>query len=366
MTTLNIRIRALEHNIEIIKSLAGDAKVIAVLKGNAYGLGLCKFAALLQARGIHYFAVTELEDAIKLRENGIDGEILLLTPLYNSEDIAIAIKQDITLSITSVECGQAIEATAAYLNHFCAHAHLCIDTGMGRYGFLCNNTSQINDMIQTIHAMTHVQITGIFSHFYAACCRKERYVKKQFEDFNTLCNTLTDAGISIGLRHISSSSSLIRFPQMNLDAVRIGSAFLGRLAVEHPYDFESVCELAANVDDIYIRPAGHHIGYGTSCRLSKPATTAIVSAGYFHGLGMTRSSTPKRPSPLYLLRICKHACFPSRQTASYKGVSLPILGAINMNSCILDISNANLSVGDSVTFPINPLFVNASVPRVYC
>ena len=87
MTTLNIRIRALEHNIEIIKSLAADAQIIAVLKGNAYGLGLCKFATFLQARGIRHFAVTELADAIELREKGIFGEILLLTPLYHPEDI---------------------------------------------------------------------------------------------------------------------------------------------------------------------------------------------------------------------------------------------------------------------------------------
>ena len=90
MTTLNIRIRALEHNIEIIKSLAADAQIIAVLKGNAYGLGLCKFATFLQARGIRHFAVTELADAIELREKGIFGEILLLTPLYHPDDITRA------------------------------------------------------------------------------------------------------------------------------------------------------------------------------------------------------------------------------------------------------------------------------------
>ena len=338
MTTLNIRIRALEHNIEIIKSLAADAQIIAVLKGNAYGLGLCKFATFLQARGIRHFAVTELADAIELREKGIFGEILLLTPLYHPEDITRAIKHDITLSITSVSCGQILEDTAARLNHFCAHAHLCIDTGFGRYGFLCSKTSQIGDIINTVHAMTHVQVTGIYSHFYAACCKNERFVKKQFEDFNNLCTTLTDAGIPLGIRHISSSSSLVRFPYMNLDAVRIGSAFLGRLAVSNSCGFENVCDLTASVDDVYELPAGHNIGYGKTCR----------------------------PSPLRLLRLCKHACFQKKQTAEFEGQTLPVLGQISMNSCILDVSKAPVSIGDSVTFRINPLFVNSAVPRVYC
>ena len=68
MTTLNVRIHALEHNIEIIKKLASDSQIIAVLKGNAYGLGLSKFASFLQARGIKNFAVTELSDAVELRK----------------------------------------------------------------------------------------------------------------------------------------------------------------------------------------------------------------------------------------------------------------------------------------------------------
>lgn len=366
MTTLNIRIHALEHNIELIQSLASGSEIIAVLKGNAYGLGLCKFATFLQSRGIRHFAVTDLSDAVTLRQKGIDGEILLLTPLYSSEEITLAIKQDITLSITSVECGQVVEETAAYLNHFCARAHLCIDTGFGRYGFLCDTTSEIRKMIDMIHALTHVQITGIFSHFYAACCRNERYVKKQFSDFDAICNTLTEAGIPIGMRHISSSSSLVRFPNMNLDAVRIGSAFLGRLAVPNPYDFENVCDLVASVDDVYELPAGHNIGYGTSYRLPKASTTAVVSAGYFHGLGMVREAAPKRPSPIRLLRVCKHACTQKKPTALFEGKSLPVLGQISMNSCILDASKTNLSVGDCVTFSINPLFVNSAVPRVYC
>lgn len=366
MTTLNVRIHALEHNIEIIKKLASDSLIIAVLKGNAYGLGLSKFATFLQARGIKNFAVTELSDAVELRKKGILGEILLLTPLYNSEDITNAIKYDITLSITSVECGMMLEETASYINHFCAHAHLCIDTGFGRYGFLCEKTSQISTIINTVHAMTHVQITGIYSHFYAACCKNERFVKKQFEDFNNLCTTLTDAGIPLGIRHISSSSSLVRFPYMNLDAVRVGSAFLGRLAVSNPFGFENVCDLTARVDDVYQLPAGHNIGYGKSCRLSKASTTAVVSAGYFHGLGMTREVTAKRPSPLQLLHLCKRACLQKKQTAEFEGQTLPVLGQISMNSCILDVSKTPISIGDFVTFRINPLFVNSAVPRVYC
>lgn len=234
MTTLTIKTNALDNNIRIIKRLANGAKVIAVLKGNAYGLGLTKFASFLQSKGIDNYGVTELSDAVTLRRNGITGNILLMTPLYNSEDITTAIDHDITLSITSTDCAHVIDETAAYMNHPTVHAHLCIDTGFGRYGFLCSDEKQIANTIQSLR---HIKITGIFSHFHAAACRNEYYVKKQFQDFTHLCDALRKDGIPVGIRHISSSTSMIKYPSMNLDAIRIGSAFLGRLAVPNDYGF---------------------------------------------------------------------------------------------------------------------------------
>lgn len=364
MTTLDINTTALKHNTKLITELAGKATVIAVLKGNAYGLGLCEFAAFLKQQGIHHFAVTDLADALTLRKNHITGDILMLTPLYDEGDILSAISHDITLSITSYECGIAADAAAAQFADANVRAHLCIDTGFGRYGFLSSEPSQI---IHTVNQMNHIKITGIFSHLHAACCKDSSFTRCQFDEFLALCDNLENSGINVGMRHISSTTALIRFPDMRLDAVRIGSAFLGRIAIPNKYTFIPIGALSAQVDDIYSLPAGHNVGYGHSFITSRTTTTAVVSAGYYHGLGLERHTSPSRPNflPFNIVRAIKKYTSHQQITAFYKETPLSILGQIGMNSVIVDITDCGVSVGDKISFQINPLYVNSNIPRHY-
>lgn len=363
MTTLTIDKQALLHNINVIKNLSDTSEIIAVVKGNAYGLGLCSFAKLLEQAGIHYFSVTDLEDAVKLRECGIKGTIIMLTPIHEISSLYKAIKNNITLSITSNACGLAAENVVAELSTT-VHAHLCIDTGFGRYGFL---DSDINAITETVEEMKHVKITGIFSHFYGSCCKNAVHVQKQHKRFLNVCDKLLQEHIAIGMRHIASTCSFLRFPDTMLDAVRIGSAFLGRLPFPDKWGFLPIGNLEASIDDIYTLPAGHNVGYGNSYITSKPTTIAVVSAGYYHGLGIERhtESKPAKLTPLNILRAVKHHFFKKELTASLGKHHFHIIGKIGMNSLILDITGYSLSIGDVVTFPINPLYVNSSIPRNY-
>lgn len=371
MTTLTINKQALIHNINVVKKVSDQSTIIAVLKGNGYGLGLISFAHLLEQEGIHHFAVTDLADATALRENGVHGDILLLTPLYEKEEIRTAICNRITLSITSKKCGEITESVyEELLNEHNApqtialQVHLCIDTGFGRYGFLPDEKQII---IDTIHGMKHAKITGIYSHFSNAACTKASHVHKQYKAFVALCNDFEEEGIALGMRHISSSSSLLRFPYTRLDAVRIGSAFLGRLAFPDDWGFVPVGTLDAPIDDIYTLPAGHNVGYGNTYTTTRTTTIAVVSAGYYHGLGVEKqtSPTPDSFTPLNILRLIKRHFTRTQVTAGLGYHQFPIIGKIGMNSVVLDITGYSLSIGDRVTFAVNPLHVNSSVPRAY-
>lgn len=363
MPTLFIDQNILKNNIRITRELAGEADIIGVVKGNGYGLGLCSYAQILAESGIEILAVTEISDAVKLRNSGIHCDILMLSPLYQKEDIVTALTNYIILCITSYECGEIAEQTAAELNIY-ARCQICIDTGLSRYGFADNH---LKDIIYTIHRMKHLCVTGIYSHFYASACKKSSHTMKQFERFTTLCDALEKENEFVGYRHIAASCALLRYPETKLDAVRIGSAFLGRLPFPDQWGYKPVGQLETAIKDIRTLPAGTGIGYDHSFITSKPTTIAIVSAGYIHGLGIRGNYSCHEffHLPRYLYRLLKNTLLPKKTYAYYEKEPFPVLGRIGMNSSIIDITGANLSIGDIVRFPVNPLYVSNSIPRAY-
>ena len=230
MSTLVINKKDLLENIEKVKELVekngkddkgNSLKIIAVVKANGYGLGIVEFTKILIDKGIKSFAVATKDEAYILREAGIKEEILLLTPNSNKEDIKKLIDNDIILTLSSKEDAKSIESVGKELNKK-IRVHLKIDTGFGRYGFIYSNREE---MIETLKPLENVKIEGTYSHFSVSFF-DEKYTKLQFERFINVIEVLKMNEIETGLLHISNSSAFVKFPYMNLNAVRIGSAFL--------------------------------------------------------------------------------------------------------------------------------------------
>ena len=230
MSTLVINKKDLLENIEKVKELVekngrddkgNSLKIIAVVKANGYGLGIVEFTKILIDKGIKSFAVATKDEAYILREAGIKEEILLLTPNSNKEDIKKLIDNDIILTLSSKEDAKSIESVGKELNKK-IRVHLKIDTGFGRYGFIYSNREE---MIETLKPLQHIKIEGTYSHFSVSFF-DEKYTKLQFERFINVIEVLKMNEIETGLLHISNSSAFVKFPYMNLNAVRIGSAFL--------------------------------------------------------------------------------------------------------------------------------------------
>ena len=123
--------------------------------------------------------------------------------------------------MSSKEDAKSIESVGKELNKK-IRVHLKIDTGFGRYGFIYSNREE---MIETLKPLENIKIEGTYSHFSVSFF-DEKYTKLQFERFINVIEVLKMNEIETGLLHISNSSAFVKFPYMNLNAVRIGSAFL--------------------------------------------------------------------------------------------------------------------------------------------
>ena len=135
MKRLVIEEEKIIHNLEVIGEKSGGAPLIAVLKANAYGLGMLPMADLLRRQGVKRFGVTEPEDAVALRDGGfLDEEILMLRSTAVKEDIEKILSSTATAAIGSYDAAVAVNGMAEEAG-MVVDVHVEIDTGMGRYGF---------------------------------------------------------------------------------------------------------------------------------------------------------------------------------------------------------------------------------------
>ena len=354
---------SLAENIQIIKKLAGSVPVIGVVKGNGYGLGTVRFAEALVEGGIGVLAVACMEEAQALRKAGITLPILLMTPPANAEIAERAVANEITVAVDSFNSAHLLD-TAAKARRVKAKAHIKVDTGLGRYGFL---PGQENEIIDVYNSFGHVEFTGIYSHFSSSFAKSPDSVNRQLEKFLTVTQNLEGEGYNCGIKHIANSSAALLYPATHLDAIRIGSAFLGRPAVPNTVGLKKIgfmeCEIAA----IKELPANHNIGYGDTCQTKKPLRVAIIPLGHTHGFGMEkrRDCFRLRDVARYVVNDIKPLFGKDQLTCQIGEKTAPVIGRIGLTHTTVDISGLDCAVGDTARFEMNPLQVDALVERVF-
>lgn len=342
---------AIRQNIALIRKKAGTATVFAVVKGDGYGLGTEKLARLLSEEGIDHFAVTEPKEAGILRQMG-EKNVLMLRATDDPGEISTLLELDAILTIGSLSDAVAISGIAREKGKK-ARVHLKVDTGMGRYGFL---PSEQDKLLACYEYLDTLDICGIYTHFHSAFCNKKA-TRRQFAQLQAMVDAVRAAGFDPGMVHCANSSALFRCPETAMDAVRVGSAILGRLSFRTGLKKVGFCE--THVTQVKWLPKGHTCGYGAAFRTKKPTQIAVLPVGWFHGFATEYGNDVFRFRDCLrkVLSGLKAMVFRPSVTVKVGNTVCKTLGHVGMLHTVVDVTGKNINPGETAIFEINPLRV---------
>lgn len=330
---VEINLSNFEYNIQQIQAKMGAAEgreFIGVIKADAYGHGAVQCAQVLRDNGVKTFAIATLHEAVALRNAGAKERIIILglTPDMYADTLA---KYDITPVVCNADNAKAISDAAASMNKT-LDCLLAVDTGMGRIGYLADDTDFAISDVKRIAALPNLKIFGMFSHMSTADCVDKTYSHGQEEKFNNFYKALTEAGIEIPFRTLANSASIMEIPSVLFDGCRPGIILYGLYpsheVVKAQLSLKPVMSVKANIVHLKFVPSDFSVGYGRKYISEKPATIATIGLGYADGY-------PRPYSPNAKVIV--------------NGVVCPIAGNICMDQCMIDVSNVpNVNVGDEV------------------
>ncbi len=330
-----INLDNLAHNIkEVRKHTKEDALVTAVVKANGYGHGSVEISRTFLDNGADRLAVAILTEAIELRKGNITEPILILgyTPPAQYGKV---LEYTLIQAIYNYEEAKLLSNKAVELNKK-ATIHIKLDSGMGRIGFLPTKES-IEDILK-ISELPNIYIEGIFTHFAKADEIDKSHARGQFEKYINMVKALEDKGLSIPIKHVSNSASIIDLPEYNLNMVRAGIMIYGFYPsdeVKKVIKLKPAMTLKARISHLKVVPQGTGISYGQIFVTDKESKIATIPIGYADGF--TRMLTGK--AEVYI-----------------NGKRAKIVGKICMDQCMIDVTHIeDVKLGDEVViFGSNP------------
>jgi alanine racemase len=325
-----INLDNIAHNVREIRRITSKrAEIMGVVKADAYGHGVMEVSRTLLNNGVTRLAVSMLDEAIQLRNNGIDVPILILSYTDPSRADEI-ISNDVTQTVFSHDLAAAL-SDAAVKQGRKVRIHIKIDTGMTRVGFM-PGYSAVKNVVE-ISKLPGIIIEGLFTHFASADETDKSYTYMQFERFMSIVSELNRIGVYIPIKHVANSAAVIEFPEMHLDMVRPGIILYGMYPSEEVsrerIHLKPAMTMKANVILVKDVEKGTPISYGRIFTTSRDSKIATIPIGYADGY--TRLLNGKA-------RVL------------INGEFAPVVGKICMDQCMVDVTDMENEVhtGDEV------------------
>ncbi len=335
-TWAEIDIDAIDHNFfEIKNHIKKDCKVMCVIKADAYGHGAVFLAREYQDLGADWFAVSNLEEALQLRQGGIIKPILILgyTPYAEAPMMA---DLGISQAVLSLDYAKKL-SKEAYQHGKKLNVHIKLDTGMSRIGINCQSKEHCNNSlsdIKEICRMDGLNVEGMFTHFAVADDGEagKEFTLNQYNNFSYVRDSLSECGINIPLCHCSNSAALIDYDEMNFDMVRAGVILYGlnpSQNLHNSLDLKPAMSIKSVVSMLKTLEKGAKISYGGTFTTKGKTKVATVPIGYADG---------------YIRE------FSNRASMIVRGKKVPVIGRVCMDQLMLDVTDVDgIQEGDIVT-----------------
>lgn len=320
---------ALQTNYRITRKKAGaDVRILAMIKADAYGHGMIRTAKSLLEVGCTSFGVAEIREALRLRESGIQGEILIMMG-FTKDCTDLVFTHELTPVVFDLETIERLSRKAVELGKRIG-VHLKVDTGMSRLGLL---PDQVEGFLTRLKNLPSVYLSGIVSHFSQADNPQSTNTDKSYAVFESVCEEI--GARCEGIRHIANSGAIFNFPNTCRDIARAGIALYGYYpdgeAGRRRAQGEKLIpamSFTSRVIQVKTVPAGSGVSYGHTYITPHATRLAVIPVGYEDGY----------------MRVLSN-----RAEVLIGGRRAPIRGRICMNMCMADVTGFDdVQAGDEV------------------
>lgn len=322
-----INLDAMCSNVSQALERMKPAKLMAIIKTDAYGHGAVRSAKALDEIGVYAFGVATPGEALELRRAEIKNPILILGYVFE-EYFDRMIENNVDLALFDLNTAKLLNSHAEKLGKK-ARVHIKADTGMGRIGFQpCDESAEI---IKEIAALNNIEIDGMFTHFACADSKDKASVNRQIERFTNFVAKVKSEGVSLPIVHCYNSASIVDFDKPLFDMVRCGIITYGL----EPSDevsktnikLQKVMSIKSHVAYVKKVGAGFTVSYGSTYVTDKETEIATIPVGYGDGYPRTLSN---------------------KGMVLIGGHFAKIIGRVCMDQFMVDVTGLGVSRGDEV------------------
>ena len=340
-TTLEVNLDAIVHNFNFYRSrLNPETKMVCMVKASAYGAGSYELAKTLQEHRCDYLAVAVADEGEELRKAGITIPIMVMNPEFGSFNVLF--ENNLEPEVYSFRLLDAIVRETERRGITSYPIHIKVDTGMHRLGF---QPGDMPAVCERLRQQSGVVARSVFSHLAGSDSSIfDDFTMEQIGKFQTAAKTLEEGLEYKVIKHILNTAGIERFPQYQMDMVRLGIGLYG-VSASGLRGLRNVSTLKTTILQIQDVPKGDSIGYGRRSYVDRDSRIAIIPIGYADGLD-------------------RH--FSNREgIVLINGQRCPIIGNICMDACMVDVTDIEAHEGDTVVIFGEGLEVNELSDRLH-